>query len=591
MKKGFSLVEVMIALGVLAVASVGVMKISTNTAKVQKRAETFQNVLSIEQRINLAVLNPDSCANSLGSNGANISLNKDIQIRNPNNDLIYEANPNNSIMNNTISINHIRIVDLDLTGATFTNPSPPNNTLRTGQAFIEVNYSKSSNTLDVKEQEYTKKVGPINLVVDEASRNLVECRSPVNQAVEAAIGRICQQLGGVYNANTLMCESNNAALDANPSPQPANPADRLAPGLLDNRYVSRQGDNVVGPLPLTVSSAGGLITEAGAPLVANGSVTANGNVVANGTLLANQGLNMPAGRTICIGSQCLDFNATCPNNMYQEGFEPNGSPRCKILPSSECGPGQYIVSVNNGVVECGVIPEAAQGVCPENTVLMGYRADGTKDCRDTGSVVGKNCEDDETLNGFDINGDPICTSDSLSGLTFKSMYLTEEGGLTFTPPAAYDRDFEIDGKRCSRTNRRCENDSRTTCSPGFKVTNLKRESRRSGGISNKNCWCDWSCVPDQEKPIEIAFRECSPEQGRWSVTSSGSCQCPGYDPFRATAPAQGTENISSRCVGDKCGAGCDPATKPETQRTCYCYPCSRDPNGINGVNCGGGFQP
>jgi prepilin-type N-terminal cleavage/methylation domain-containing protein len=70
-KKGFSLVEVMVAAGMLGLVSLGVMKLTENQSKSSKTFETKFEVTSIVAEIRTLLSNSDSCTSTFVTNPAN----------------------------------------------------------------------------------------------------------------------------------------------------------------------------------------------------------------------------------------------------------------------------------------------------------------------------------------------------------------------------------------------------------------------------------------------------------------------------------------------------------------------------------------
>ena len=578
-QNGFSLVSALVALGILGVSAKMLMTLNLQTVKSQKRTETFQNAFSLETRMAITLMDSNLCKAALTDNGNSpiIVNNKDISIFDRNGDPIYEVRPE-PYFNNTIKINSIKMINLDL-------PAPVNG-FRYGQADIEVKYEKIAKVLDQNGQEYTKTLGAPISIKTLADGTLENCYSEEDNAVATAVERICNDLGGEVNANGE-CE----LIPGQPVPTNDNTPTST---LLDDVYVNRVGDNVSGPL--TLNPGAPLNTQDS--LIADGTIEANAAINANARINANDGIDLALGKIICTqidasgNKHCVDLSKKCPANtifsgQYHQsgsnlgapkcvlpcsntehfaGFNPEGTAAiCRPLPFSTCGEGQYAISVDaNGNTDCAPVPESAQGSCPDGHYLAGFEPDGTKICKPD-TTVDQGCTPPQVLQGFNSQGEAVCTTPpSVSGVEVQEFKL----GNTWSEPGsnqsagdstvvAQDYDF------CFLSAMAGED--------GYKDSSY-RECR----VSRSGSTWRLTSNHDESRSVMCAMQcinICSgPQEGYWSTTSVGQCQCP-------QGSVQGTQSVNQECRGAKCGGSCDPANKV-TSRSCFCSTPCQAPNVI-----------
>ena len=627
-QKGFTLVQTMVALGIMAVASVGLMKVSKQTAKTQKRAEVFQDIFTIENRIQLMMVNPLNCAASLGPIGTPVQNGKEITIRrvtdaNPAGEIIYQGN--DTVYYNNLRVENIRLADVNL---------QPDNGSLVGSANIELVYYKTSNLLDQQNTRYVKKIEVPRILAD-AAGNMQSCQSDEAQAAIEAARRLCRNIGGVFDN-----EINRNCVFPGVGNQPAEQTTVLE-DRLDPRYFETAGDTVTGTAnfngsvnlndittlngssfinaPVVTNGNGTIranaLVETVSELRASGDLNANGATTTNGSLTVNQGLTsngiiqsnenvqIAAGKKLCIGAKCLDFENDCNANEYFRGFDAAGNSICTNIPSSACGAGEYITSVEpSGKINCGIIPESGRGQCPATQFLQGYDLNGNRICVD-GVVPDKTCQFPKILEGFDANGDPNCVDPIGINQACPPPSVLVGYGPTGVPecqkPVTVDQKcnppevlvgYDSNGmKICERPQDQSslQISSPVTTAAGNGntakdlgvhdmcfLTQVGLDSNDRGSNPDFNCRVErrgerWSLVVDGLFRINTVTckAQCislcdGPKKGYWSTTGYGQCRCP-------QGSRTGTQTVQQECRGTKCGGSCD-ASERRTSQACSC---------------------
>ncbi len=135
---GFTIVEVMVAMGLLGAISLGVMRLTDNANKASKTIEIKDDILQMERQITDVLNSQNNCEETLGEK----TINSNIPI-------IYQIINNQAVAkftvssgtSNKIQITSMRVKEVDLNGGDGS----------TGLAALEVTFSKPSNVFGGKQ--------------------------------------------------------------------------------------------------------------------------------------------------------------------------------------------------------------------------------------------------------------------------------------------------------------------------------------------------------------------------------------------------------------------------------------------------------
>lgn len=391
-RSGFSLVELMVASGLLGGLAIYLLNISKQQTVVEKRAETSFEINTISGTISQSLLNKDSCAQTLGvgniiNNGTQLN-----EIRNRSGNVLF--NKIATYGNNQLKLTQIIIKDLVTSGAGGGN--------RYGEAKIDITFEKVSKLIEGNKT--INRAFPIQVELSPTNA-LLSCYSSVDNAVATAKLEMCASLNGVFDVPTDKCNLNAFDVASAPlvyeavSSQYLNDFyDQRKINDLDPRFVNISGDTMTGKL-----------------LVENDIQTTS---------------------QFCVGARCRNFarvncapgsvvkeiledgslvcaNVTCPDpNTFYVGITSSGTPICKAFPTNTCSANQYVSKVNaDGSVVCSNLPPGTNKTCPSGTSIQSIDSAGNHTCSspvvDT-NVYSKQCASGQLLRGFDASGNPIC---------------------------------------------------------------------------------------------------------------------------------------------------------------------------------------
>lgn len=390
-RSGFSLVELMVASGLLGGLAIYLLNISKQQTVVEKRAETSFEINTISGTISQSLLNKDSCAQTLGvgniiNNGTQLN-----EIRNRSGNVLF--NKIATYGNNQLKLTQIIIKDLVTSGVGGGN--------RYGEAKIDITFEKVSKLIEGNKT--INRAFPIQVELSPTNA-LLSCYSSVDNAVATAKLEMCASLNGVFDVPTDKCNLNAFDVASAPlvyeavSSQYLNDFyDQRKINDLDPRFVNISGDTMTGKL-----------------LVENEIQTTS---------------------QFCVGARCRNFarvncapgsvvkeiledgslvcaNVTCPDpNTFYVGITSSGTPICKAFPTNTCSANQYVSKVNaDGSVVCSNLPPGTNKTCPGGAI-QSIDGSGNHTCvtvePDT-NVFGKLCSTGQVLRGFDSNGNVIC---------------------------------------------------------------------------------------------------------------------------------------------------------------------------------------
>lgn len=188
-KKGITLVEIVIASGLLGLVSMGVMQLNQSMMKGQATAEVKFEGIELKRQVLMTLSDKQACENSLMgvSLGSNIS-----SIKNSNNTIVYEVG--RKYGSNTLLLKSILVKDGSDLGSG----------MREAQLLLEFEKLKKS-TYGSKIRTYTS-----SLKVKAASGTspITECYDDTNNIIATAIEEACLSLGGSWDSLLKKCSIN-----------------------------------------------------------------------------------------------------------------------------------------------------------------------------------------------------------------------------------------------------------------------------------------------------------------------------------------------------------------------------------------------
>lgn len=188
--KGFSIIEVMITLGLIGITSAAILSLVTNMNNILKSSDNKVAELGLITEINQVITDKDMCKKSLNAAGAqNINLTAPfkIKLKHPSKGIISEG----TTVDNNLLIKELYVDSFET----------PSDTAIAGQ-------KKTLGTLWLKVEDVNKKtierrtksVGLINLIYLDATKEIVDCF-----AIGLTPKNNCESLGFVWHTSTQTC--------------------------------------------------------------------------------------------------------------------------------------------------------------------------------------------------------------------------------------------------------------------------------------------------------------------------------------------------------------------------------------------------
>lgn len=294
---GFSLVEIMVVLGIMGGISLGVaqlMKQSTTSANFVE-AKTEEN--EITRQISLMIAKKDACTHTMLGRGVGDNVPT---IKNNQGADVYAVN--GLYGNGAITITSMRLAN---SGAT-TIPADGRGTL-----FLEVTLNRRK--VKSAATDFTKRI-LIAVKLDPTSK-IESCSITDEDLVEQAKEEMCIAFGGVWVPGTPgVCNLMGCNVDNN-----NNVTSTLC---LRTRGVMKIGDTMTGAL--TVANGGINVTNTGINVAAGGV-----NVQAGGVNVTAGDVNLGTGGRVCINGVCRDHTPrACEPGWVVTGIKADGTIDC-----------------------------------------------------------------------------------------------------------------------------------------------------------------------------------------------------------------------------------------------------------------------
>lgn len=346
--RGMSLVEVMVAVGALAVVSLGVMKMTKQQTIVQKRAEAAFEISTASNLITQTLLNHEACVFTLGTGALIADGGTVTAIKNRNNGVIF--NTVDKYGNNTVKINTMTITGVSLTGGPGLN--------QFGELNLEIEFEKISQIITGAKK--ILKSFPLRVEVTPAG-NLVKCYSAIENAVEEAKLEACAGIGGLYDPVTSKCNLSSYNSATTPANDVAVSTRHLTDfytfelsNTLDPRFVNISGDTMTGKLQVNAE--------------------------------------IESSTRVCVAGRCRDFTAApCPVGEIVRSINTDGSVVC--IPDKntnvfgkKCPAGEFVEGfTSTGALECNVLVATIDyGQCHD----IGWGLPGLTSCKNDYVIVG-----------------------------------------------------------------------------------------------------------------------------------------------------------------------------------------------------------
>ncbi len=431
---GFTLMELMVTVGLISVVAVGVIRLQSTMNKSVKAAAQKYEVIQIHSELSQIIGDPYNCEVMLkgktlplltlgGTNGTDLtSINKvAVKFKNGGTSLIPERDASGNLIvestkvvtyageickigthnildttgkypcvygygtSSTIAIKQIKAGMLNSKAATIAITYRKGPAAKKGwSALSAAAKSSAQQSSQYGRLEETKTI-PIAVETDTTGK-VISCNSEVSDINET----FCISLGGVWINDK--CKNISIESDS-PGTLPA----ITAVGDLETEDMAiTQNLNVTGNTAITGTQTvtGTTTLEDTLAVKKNATMQSNLEVTGNSTAAAMRttGAAVVAGgvnaNKLCINGACKSgWSTSCGSSQYQYGIDSNGNALCKPFPNTTCPAGQYIVKVNSdGSAVCGAVPKIVSEVtCPTGYAIQ------SADIQDDANGTPKTC--------------------------------------------------------------------------------------------------------------------------------------------------------------------------------------------------------
>lgn len=373
---GFSLMEIMVAAGLLAVISVAVMQMNKTMSRGQATAEVKMEAIEIKRQVISTLSDKQACEHTLV--GKNLGDNVDV-IKNSNDVDLFRVGQKYG--GNALELAEMKILDDgDLGGG-----------MRQGKLYVKFNKLKKS-AYGGSERSFETL---IKVKAAGASAVIDECFDDTTGVISTANESSCLAIGGVWDSATSTCTISHFVKKS---------GDTMT-GALTTPQLNTNNATINGPATATTVTTTDKITS---PQFCSGTNCKAINELA----LANQ--SCPAGQ-VSHGVKAdgtLDCKALqCPSSQYFAGLDSSNNPICRPYPTNTCPTNQYVTKVNSdGTVDCAALPTSASASCPSGQVIQSVTG-GIPTCvvnGGAGDLKGKSCPTGQAITGFASDGSLLC---------------------------------------------------------------------------------------------------------------------------------------------------------------------------------------
>lgn len=244
--QGFTLVEILIASGLMAGLSVVMMNVFKQQNVSQKKTESSFELSTIQQGINQTLLNEKACTNTLSTVGDIRSASSFSQIKGSTGTTIYQVNS---------TYNHlVRITGMDIINTVITPNPVPAGTKGSGELEIVIRFERTAKILDNMGNKNSSWNFKVRVEVNDA-HVVTNCYSALQSAIDTSKRLTCESIGGVFDVVADRCNLvNYAAPLQNFNAVSTRYLDNYRLGVLNPQYVDVTGDTMTGALNMNTTN-------------------------------------------------------------------------------------------------------------------------------------------------------------------------------------------------------------------------------------------------------------------------------------------------------------------------------------------------
>lgn len=200
-KLGFSLVEVMVAMGVLGAGALTYMQIQKNNVSANKRSEARMDVNNLARDINTALVDAKACQNTFSGinfSGAAGSTGTIADIKDGTTSPGRVIFGTGSVIENSINVTRYEYEIKEPLTAGATGEM-------NGEFYVSFFYQNANKAL-ANSNTYEKKIEQVYKVTTDVSGNLITCFSDTDNIVTNNVRQGCEAIGGSLDPGSMLCD-------------------------------------------------------------------------------------------------------------------------------------------------------------------------------------------------------------------------------------------------------------------------------------------------------------------------------------------------------------------------------------------------
>jgi len=378
--KGFSLIEIMVAVGLVGIVSMAIMQMLENMNKSVKHTETKMDLDVKQKNIEALLINESSCTKTFTSPSVSLLGIGSVKIL-PNNfsfksaagSALYSVGA--TVTGSRIKLNNVKLKNIDV-----------NTTNLGGMMEVQIEYGERK----VGSTKTFLSKSMVEVEVD-ASLKILKCNLSATSFTNTASQKACESIGGTYVVATNTCTLDPDPTNAVPKPDTASAA---SGNWVNSLFVHKAGDIMTGNLAIT---AGGLTV--------TGSTNITGTLSTTSDIKTNTKLCIQNGAVI----KCLNDPANiCASGTALAGYNSNGSANCvQALPN--CANGKFLLKIS-GSWQCSTFP--GNTACGANTYVSGVDVAGNVTCANIPTLTNCSAGKLATISGGQVtcSSTPSCSA-------------------------------------------------------------------------------------------------------------------------------------------------------------------------------------
>ena len=194
-KRGFTLIEIIMSIGIMGLISLGMAKLLDQQTKAAKEVEARAEIISLSLTVSKMLFGKRSCTETFAGQGIFVGQSYN-EIKNHKGDVVVSVG--NKYANGLVYVESIKLSDRSIIQEGVDKKRYVYVTLK---VVFKNNFKGSF-------KKRTSREFPLRLEIDYIDR-FIACYSPIESAVSMALKESCERQGGGYNSATKKCKIKN----------------------------------------------------------------------------------------------------------------------------------------------------------------------------------------------------------------------------------------------------------------------------------------------------------------------------------------------------------------------------------------------